>query len=219
VRARRSSFLSRGCQQGGTGSVCPRTSLRGLGGIDVLHWQRGNGRPQQGLRTGCRRLGSLHRGHLRGVFLCAKYAIPYMLDKGGSIVHTSSVTGIVGCAESSGVQRFQRRDRGADPEHGARLCPISHSRKLRVSRVHTNASSGCPAEGSGQAARLEMQTSAGRLGTPEDHCIRRAVPCIRTKAFFVGIYQGKKQGGAFWRGFWGGRGRIFRWGVGRGLIF
>src|SRR5260370_32410476 len=34
--------------------------------------------------------------NLRGVFLSSKYAIPYMLDKGGSIVHTSSGTGIVG---------------------------------------------------------------------------------------------------------------------------
>ncbi len=37
--------------------------------------------------------------NLRGPFLCAKYAIPSMLkNRGGSIIHTGSPTGLTGCA-------------------------------------------------------------------------------------------------------------------------
>lgn len=37
--------------------------------------------------------------NLRGPFLCSKYAIPSMLKNGGgSIIHTGSPTGIIGCA-------------------------------------------------------------------------------------------------------------------------
>ena len=37
--------------------------------------------------------------NLRGPFLCAKYAIPSMLKQGGgSIIHTGSPTGLIGCA-------------------------------------------------------------------------------------------------------------------------
>ena len=37
--------------------------------------------------------------NLRGPFLCSKYAIPSMLNNGGgSIIHTGSPTGLIGCA-------------------------------------------------------------------------------------------------------------------------
>ncbi len=37
--------------------------------------------------------------NLRGAFLCSKYAIPPMLKQGGgSIIHTGSPTGLIGCA-------------------------------------------------------------------------------------------------------------------------
>jgi len=94
-----------------------------LGGIDVLHCNAGmavrNKVPNRMQKAGNRCI----EVNLRGVFLCAKYAIPYMLDKGGSIVHTFLRDRNRGCAESSGVQRFQRRDRGADPEHGRSTMP------------------------------------------------------------------------------------------------
>ena len=34
--------------------------------------------------------------NVKGVFLCSKHAIPHMLQRGGSIINTSSITGITG---------------------------------------------------------------------------------------------------------------------------
>ena len=34
--------------------------------------------------------------NLKSVYLCSKYVIPHMLQRFGSIIHTASVTGIVG---------------------------------------------------------------------------------------------------------------------------
>ena len=54
--------------------------------------------------------------NLRGPFLCARAAIPYLLDGGGSIVNISSAYGVVGaplapayCASKGGLVNFTRQ--------------------------------------------------------------------------------------------------------------
>jgi NAD(P)-dependent dehydrogenase (short-subunit alcohol dehydrogenase family) len=83
-------------------STLMRTALQQFGHIDVLYnnaavlcYDREAFVHELSLETWEYVLGV----NLRGAFLCAKYAIPAMLEQGGgSVIHTGSPTGLIGCA-------------------------------------------------------------------------------------------------------------------------
>ena len=139
-----------------------------LGGIDVLHCNAGvavRNRVSEQDAEGWDRCIAVN---LRGVFLSSKYSIPYMLDKGGSIVHTSSATGIVGV-----------RNRGAYSATKGAIVALTRNMALDYARYRIRVNCVCPGftrtplldallKDPDKAARLVKLHPLGRLGTPED---------------------------------------------------
>ncbi len=130
------------------------------GGIDVLHCNVGvavRNRVSEQDADGWDRCIAVN---LRGV--------PYMLDKGGSIVHTSSVTGIVGV-----------RSRAAYSATKGAIVALTRNMALDYARYRIRVNCVCPGftrtplldallEDPEKVGRLVKLHPLGRLGTPED---------------------------------------------------
>lgn len=106
--------------------------------------------------------------NLKGVFLCAKHVIPYMLERGGSIINISSVTGIVGV-----------RNRSAYSASKGAIVALTRNMALDYARFQIRVNCVCPGFTRTAMAtallldpekqsRLVGMHPLGRLGTPED---------------------------------------------------
>jgi NAD(P)-dependent dehydrogenase (short-subunit alcohol dehydrogenase family) len=106
--------------------------------------------------------------NLKGLFLCSKYAIPHMRQHGGSIIHTASVTGIVGV-----------RNRAAYSATKGAIVILTRNMALDYARYHIRVNCVCPGftrtaligrllEDSERTRRLTEMHPLGRLGMPED---------------------------------------------------
>ena len=108
--------------------------------------------------------------NLRGVWLCSKYVIPAMLQRGGgSIIHIASPTGLTGCAPTytaystskGGVfalTKIMAVDYGRDNIRVNAIVPGTTETPLIASLISDRQ----------VRARLEAKSPLGRLGTPED---------------------------------------------------
>jgi len=108
------------------------------------------------------------RVNLKSVFLCCKFAIPYMQAKGGSIINTSSVTGIVGV-----------RNRAAYSTTKGGIVILTRNMALDYARFNIRVNCVCPgfvrtplmdrlAEDPERLRKITELHPLGRLGTPED---------------------------------------------------
>jgi NAD(P)-dependent dehydrogenase (short-subunit alcohol dehydrogenase family) len=73
------------------------------GGIDVLYNNAGIMPADDGsvLETGVEAWERVHAVNTRGVFLCCKYGIPYLLERGGgSVINVASFVALMGAATS-----------------------------------------------------------------------------------------------------------------------
>ena len=106
--------------------------------------------------------------NLKGVFLCSKYAIPHMRERGGSIIHTASVTGIVGV-----------RNRAAYSATKGAIVILTRNMALDYAPYRIRVNCVCPGftrtaligrllEDPERTRRLAEMHPLGRLGTPED---------------------------------------------------
>ncbi len=106
--------------------------------------------------------------NLKGVFLCSKHFIPHMLERGGSIVNTSSVTGITGV-----------RNRAAYSATKGALVALTRNMALDYASYGIRVNCVCPGFTRTQLAepllrdpikkqRLTSMHPLGRLGEPED---------------------------------------------------
>ena len=139
-----------------------------FGGIDVLHCNAGVAVRNKVSEQDAEGWDRCIAVNLRGVFLSSKYAIPYMLEKGGSIVHTSSVTGIVGT-----------RNRSAYTATKGALVALTRNMALDYAGYRIRVNCVCPGftrtpliqallADPEKAARLTKLHPLGRLGEPED---------------------------------------------------
>jgi NAD(P)-dependent dehydrogenase (short-subunit alcohol dehydrogenase family) len=79
------------------------TAVRELGGIDVLYNNAGISPADDGsiLETDLEAWERVQAVNTRGVFLCCKYGIPHLLERGGgSVINVASFVAIVGAATS-----------------------------------------------------------------------------------------------------------------------
>jgi NAD(P)-dependent dehydrogenase (short-subunit alcohol dehydrogenase family) len=110
---------------------------------------------------------------LKGAYLCSRHAIPYFAPEGGAIVHTSSVTGIVGF-----------RNRAAYTAAKAALVGLTKNMALDFAARGIRVNCVCPGfvrtpfirallADAERTARVTALHPLGRLGEPED--VARAV--------------------------------------------
>jgi NAD(P)-dependent dehydrogenase (short-subunit alcohol dehydrogenase family) len=106
--------------------------------------------------------------NLKGVFLCSKHAIPHMREQGGSIVNTSSVTGITGV-----------RNRAAYSATKGAIVALTRNMALDYARYGIRVNCVCPGftrtplaeallRDPDRERRLIGMHPLGRLGEPED---------------------------------------------------
>ena len=106
--------------------------------------------------------------NLKGVYLCSKYAIPHMIERGGSIIHTASVTGIVGV-----------RNRAVYSATKGAIVILTRNMALDYARYQIRVNCVCPGftrtaligrllEDPERTRKLTEMHPLGRLGTPED---------------------------------------------------
>jgi len=106
--------------------------------------------------------------NLKGVFLCSKHVIPHMLNRGGSIINMSSVTGIVGV-----------RNRSAYSASKGAIVALTRNTALDYARFQIRVNCLCPGftrtplingllVDPEKERRLVAMHPLGRLGTPED---------------------------------------------------
>ena len=126
---------------------------------------------------------------LRGVFLCMKYQIPLLRERGGgSIVNTSSGAGIVGIPEQAGYVAVK---------HG--VVGMSRSVALEVIKDKIRVNAICPGiietpmildrvTGGDEKAQQEMvkQEPIGRMGKPEEIAAAVLYMCSDAAHFMVG---------------------------------
>jgi NAD(P)-dependent dehydrogenase (short-subunit alcohol dehydrogenase family) len=106
--------------------------------------------------------------NLKGIFLTAKHVIPHMLERGGSIINTSSVTGIVGV-----------RNRAVYSATKGAIVALTRNMALDYASYQIRVNCVCPGftrtplakallQDPEKEQRLTAMHPLGRLGTPED---------------------------------------------------
>jgi NAD(P)-dependent dehydrogenase (short-subunit alcohol dehydrogenase family) len=106
--------------------------------------------------------------NLKGVFLCSKHVIPHMLQQGGSIINTSSVTGITGV-----------RNRAAYSATKGAIVALTKNMALDYARYGIRVNCVCPGftrtplaeallRDPEKEQRLIRMHPLGRLGEPHD---------------------------------------------------
>jgi meso-butanediol dehydrogenase / (S,S)-butanediol dehydrogenase / diacetyl reductase len=150
-----------------------------FGKIDILHNNAGiamRHRVHEQPTDGWQRCVEVN---LNGVFFCSKYVIPHMLERGGSIINTSSVTGITGV-----------RNRSAYTATKGALVALTRNMALDYARYGIRVNSVCPGftrtplaeallRDPKRERRLVNMHPLGRLGEPED--IANAVVFLASK--------------------------------------
>lgn len=110
----------------------------------------------------------LMHANLRGTFVCSRYAIPKMQTHGGSIVHLSSVVGLVGV-----------RNRAAYSASKGAIIALTRNMALDYARFQIRVNCVCPGftrtnltkglfSNPEATAKLYSMHPLGRLGEPED---------------------------------------------------
>jgi len=143
------------------------------GRLDVLCSNAGTGSTTDAIECTAEEWDQVFAVNARGVFLCAKYALPHMLHQsGGVIVNTASVAGMIGlkdraayCASKGAVIAFTKQVAIQYAGTGIRcncICPGTVDSPW-VGRLLAQAEDP-------EAARAELigRQPMGRLGTPAE---------------------------------------------------
>ncbi|PYV14949.1 MAG: short-chain dehydrogenase [Acidobacteria bacterium] len=143
-------------------------AVREFGSLDVLHNNAGIAVRGTVTEQDEESWDRCVRVNLKTVYLGSKHAIPRMLERGGSIINTSSVTGLIGF-----------RNRAVYAMTKAGIVSLTRSMALDYARSGIRVNCICPGfvrtplieqllQNPEKAKRLTAIHPLGRLGTPED---------------------------------------------------
>jgi NAD(P)-dependent dehydrogenase (short-subunit alcohol dehydrogenase family) len=150
-----------------------RVTAAELGGIDVLYNNAGISPPDDDsiLETDLEAWERVQSVNTRGVFLCCKYGIPYLLDRGGgSVINVASFVALVGAATS---QISYTASKGA-------VLSMSKELGVQFARLGVRVNALCPgpvetplllriwSETPGAAERRLVHVPMGRMAKPRE---------------------------------------------------
>jgi NAD(P)-dependent dehydrogenase (short-subunit alcohol dehydrogenase family) len=154
-------------QEASVESAMSQAAVR-LGGLDVLVNCAGiPARKPVGEQDGAG-WDEVQRVNVRGTFLCSKYALPHLAERGGAIIHMASVVGIVGMRNRAAYSA----SKGAIVALTRNMALDYASRRIRVNCVcpgftRTPMTASIFAD-PGRLAGLTALHPLGRLGEPDD---------------------------------------------------
>lgn len=139
-----------------------------FGRIDILHNNAGIPARRPVAEEDEQRWQSCVDVNLKSVFLCSKHVIPHLLQRGGSIINTSSVTGITGV-----------RNRAAYSATKGAMVALTRNMALDYAQHQIRVNCVCPGftrtpladallQDPQKERRLVGMHPLGRLGTPQD---------------------------------------------------
>jgi len=99
----RAAWVEADVTSGASAEQMVRATLDSFGRVDILFNNAGNEAFGTVIDTDEAAWDRIFAVHVRGAFLCSKYAIPAMIDgkRGGAVVNVSSVAGLVGLMKMS----------------------------------------------------------------------------------------------------------------------
>ena len=170
---RRAIFVRTDVRRSADATTMVKSAVEAFGGIDILYNNAGVEVPENDDGPADEALWDLMmETNPKGTWLCIKAALPYLLERRGSVLNTASVSGMVGlaghaayCASKAAVVNLSRALALAYAERGVRINVICPGPIMTPTMLQDWESAANPEQG---RLRTLATTPINRLAEPEE---------------------------------------------------